>query len=98
MELVNVDPEVAHFVDNVLCGDISTPVTGQLALDVMVNPPKPGDPSYDTYTQVRMWSESHTSKHQKLFLNFILDSLSHISESTSPTLKHVALEEQAKKS
>lgn len=52
MELVNMDPEVMHFVDTMLCTDINAPVTGQLALDIMVNPPKPGDPSYDTYTQV----------------------------------------------
>ena len=47
-----MDPDVMLFVDSVLCGDISTPVTGQLALDLMVNPPKPGDPSCDMYTQV----------------------------------------------
>ncbi|XP_026178787.1 alanine aminotransferase 2-like isoform X2 [Mastacembelus armatus] len=51
METVNLDPEVLHFIDTLLCTDINTPVTGQLALDVMVNPPKPGDLSYDTYTQ-----------------------------------------------
>lgn len=47
-----MDPGVMHYVDTMLCTDISTPITGQLALDLMVNPPKPGDPSYDTYTQV----------------------------------------------
>lgn len=47
-----MDPEVMLFVDTMLCTDISTPVTGQLALDLMVNPPKPGDPSCDMYTQV----------------------------------------------
>ncbi|KAM4547896.1 alanine aminotransferase 2 [Odontesthes bonariensis] len=51
METVNMDPEVMHFVDTMLCTDISTPVTGQLALDLVLNPPKPGDPSYDTHTQ-----------------------------------------------
>lgn len=48
-----MDPEVMYFFDNTLCGDISTPVTGQLALDLMVIPPQPGEPSYDTYIQVR---------------------------------------------
>lgn len=71
MELVNMDPQVMHFVDTVLCADISTPVTGQLALDLMVNPPKPGDPSYDTYTQVthlhslKIIEESKQSKEYK---------------------------------
>uniref|UniRef100_A0A8C6V202 alanine transaminase n=1 Tax=Neogobius melanostomus TaxID=47308 RepID=A0A8C6V202_9GOBI len=51
MELVNIEPGVTHFVDTMLCTDISTPVTGQLAIDVMINPPKPGDSSYHTYTK-----------------------------------------------
>ncbi|XP_028260433.1 alanine aminotransferase 2-like [Parambassis ranga] len=51
MEVVNMDPEVMHFVDTMLCTDISTPVTGQLALDLMLNPPRPGDASSDAYTQ-----------------------------------------------
>uniref|UniRef100_A0A3B4AR43 alanine transaminase n=1 Tax=Periophthalmus magnuspinnatus TaxID=409849 RepID=A0A3B4AR43_9GOBI len=53
MELVNIDPRVMHFVDTMLCTDISTPVMGQLALDLMVKPPKPGDASYHTYTEVQ---------------------------------------------
>lgn len=53
MEVVNMDPEVKQVIDNMLCTYITTPVTGQLALELMVNPPKAGDPSYDTYTQVR---------------------------------------------
>lgn len=48
-----MDPEVIYYFDNTLCGDISTPVTGQLGLDLMVNPPQSGDPSYHTYMQVR---------------------------------------------
>ncbi|XP_024919946.1 alanine aminotransferase 2-like isoform X2 [Cynoglossus semilaevis] len=51
METINIDPEVIHYIEILLCFDISTPVTGQLALDLMVNPPKPGDQSYDTYIQ-----------------------------------------------
>ncbi|XP_034438142.1 alanine aminotransferase 1-like [Hippoglossus hippoglossus] len=51
MEAVNMDPEVTRYVHVMLCFDISAPVTGQLALDLMVDPPKPGDASYDTYTQ-----------------------------------------------
>ncbi|KAM4629870.1 alanine aminotransferase 2-like [Polymixia lowei] len=51
MELVNMDPAVMRFAETMLCTDISTPVIGQLALELMVSPPKPGDASYDTYTQ-----------------------------------------------
>lgn len=56
-----MDPEVMHFADTMLCTDINTPVTGQLALDLMINPPTPGDASYDTYTQVRRRQEQLTS-------------------------------------
>ncbi|XP_010777256.1 alanine aminotransferase 2-like isoform X2 [Notothenia coriiceps] len=66
MELVNMDPEVTHFVDTMLCTDISSPVTGQLALDLMVNPPRPGDPSNDTYTQATL-SQNAQQAHE--FLN-----------------------------
>ncbi|XP_069579214.1 alanine aminotransferase 2-like, partial [Brachyistius frenatus] len=49
MEVVNMDPQVMHFVETSLCTDISAPVTGQLALDLTLRPPKPGDASYDAY-------------------------------------------------
>ncbi|KAJ0032604.1 hypothetical protein NQD34_002685 [Periophthalmus magnuspinnatus] len=58
MELVNIDPRVMHFVDTMLCTDISTPVMGQLALDLMVKPPKPGDASYHTYTEEKKHVEN----------------------------------------
>lgn len=53
MEVVNMDSGVMHFVDTMLCTDINAPVTGQLALDLMLSPPKLGDPSYKTFAQVR---------------------------------------------
>lgn len=34
--------------------DSSAPVLGQIALDVMANPPQPGDPSYPLYHTVRL--------------------------------------------
>ncbi|XP_017579250.1 alanine aminotransferase 2-like [Pygocentrus nattereri] len=51
MELVNVDESVMLFAEALLCGDISTPITGQIALNVMADPPKPGDPSHCLYKQ-----------------------------------------------
>lgn len=62
--MVNMDPEVRHVVNIMLDTDICAPVIGQLALDIMVNPPKPGDPSYDTYTQVtHLQHLSQLTKH-----------------------------------
>uniref|UniRef100_A0A672G368 alanine transaminase n=1 Tax=Salarias fasciatus TaxID=181472 RepID=A0A672G368_SALFA len=51
IETFNMDPKMKYYLDVILCGDISTPVTGQLALDLMLNPPTPGDASYDTHMQ-----------------------------------------------
>ncbi|KAL2115908.1 hypothetical protein VTJ04DRAFT_10163 [Mycothermus thermophilus] len=48
-ELVGFDPQVQQeiykFVSIMLCA----PVIGQCLVDLMVNPPKPGDPSYEQY-------------------------------------------------
>ncbi|KAL0165274.1 hypothetical protein M9458_041027, partial [Cirrhinus mrigala] len=51
MELVNVDEAVILYTEVLLTGDLSPPVIGQIALDVMVDPPRPGEPSYSLYTQ-----------------------------------------------
>ncbi|XP_053179034.1 alanine aminotransferase 1-like [Scomber japonicus] len=71
MEVVNMDPEVMLFTDTVLCADISTPVIGQLALDLMVDPPKPGDPSWDSYTQeihlIRTTLSQNAQRAQQFF-------------------------------
>ncbi|KAK4111392.1 PLP-dependent transferase [Canariomyces notabilis] len=48
-ELVNFDPavqaEIYKFVSIMLCA----PVIGQCLVELMVNPPKPGEPSYELY-------------------------------------------------
>ncbi|XP_067274384.1 alanine aminotransferase 2 [Pseudorasbora parva] len=51
MELVNVDPAIMLYTEVLLTGDLCPPVIGQIALDVMADPPRPGDPSYTLYTQ-----------------------------------------------
>ncbi|XP_035508693.1 alanine aminotransferase 2-like [Morone saxatilis] len=50
MEVINMDPAVNNYLRS-MQGSSSPPVLPQLALEVMVNPPSPGDPSYETYTQ-----------------------------------------------
>ncbi|KAM6938142.1 alanine aminotransferase 2-like [Lycodopsis pacificus] len=71
MELVNIDPEVMHFVDTMLCTSISTPVTGQLALDLMFNPPQPGDLSFDTYTQEILLTRATLSQNAQRAQEFL---------------------------
>ncbi|KAG9328350.1 hypothetical protein JZ751_014481 [Albula glossodonta] len=51
LELINIEPAVLHFAEMLLCMDISAPVTGQIALDIMVDPPRPGDPSYVKFAE-----------------------------------------------
>lgn len=53
VELVNLDPAVMKYAYTIFSTDICAPVTGQLALELMANPPRPGDPSYPVYAQVR---------------------------------------------
>ncbi|XP_062419465.1 alanine aminotransferase 1-like [Pungitius pungitius] len=73
IELVNIDPEVMHFVDTMLCTDISTPVTGQLALDLMVDPPRPGDLSFDTYSQEILLTRAVLSQNAQRAQEFLND-------------------------
>lgn len=48
MELVNLDPDVMKHIYTLFSKDCA-PVTGQIALSLMANPPQPGDPSYPVY-------------------------------------------------
>ncbi|CAL8280239.1 unnamed protein product [Lota lota] len=50
MEVVNMDPLVKKYF-NRLISLLTTPIIGQLALDVMLNPLQPGDPSYAQYEE-----------------------------------------------
>lgn len=46
-----MDPAVKTYLRNMQATS-TPPVLPQLALEVMVNPPSLGDPSYETYTNV----------------------------------------------
>ncbi|XP_074507556.1 alanine aminotransferase 2-like [Sebastes fasciatus] len=49
VELVNLDPAVMKHIYKLFSKDSCAPVLGQFALDLMMNPPQPGDPSYPLY-------------------------------------------------
>uniref|UniRef100_A0A667Z7M9 alanine transaminase n=1 Tax=Myripristis murdjan TaxID=586833 RepID=A0A667Z7M9_9TELE len=51
LEVINMDPAVMVFLKSLQIG--SPAVLGQLAMEIMINPPKHEDPSYETYAQVR---------------------------------------------
>jgi alanine transaminase len=48
-ECTNIDPDVKALLYKVASVSLCPPVSGQLMVELMVNPPKPGDPSYALY-------------------------------------------------
>ncbi|KAM9845015.1 alanine aminotransferase 2 [Aulostomus maculatus] len=51
VELINLDPVVMKYIRTLFSKDTCSAVTGQFALDLMVKPPEPGDPSYPLYQE-----------------------------------------------
>lgn len=52
MELVNFDPAVMDYIRKLFNIESCTVVAGQLALDLMADPPKSGDPSFPIFSEV----------------------------------------------
>ncbi|XP_034744079.1 alanine aminotransferase 2-like [Etheostoma cragini] len=50
VELVNLDPAVMKYIYKLFSTNACAPVLGQFALDLMMKPPQPGDPSYPIYS------------------------------------------------
>lgn len=57
MEVINIDPAVKKY----LTVASSASVLPQLALELSINPPRPEDSSYNSYTQVRGLSYGNVS-------------------------------------
>ncbi|KAK0051536.1 alanine aminotransferase 2 [Biomphalaria pfeifferi] len=51
VEVINMDPAVKAMLTKAISAKLCSAVTGQAALDVVVNPPKPGEPSYPLFKQ-----------------------------------------------
>ncbi|KAI4898247.1 hypothetical protein NFI96_030538 [Prochilodus magdalenae] len=56
MEVVNLDPDVKFQLTKLVSVRLCPPVPGQALLDLVVNPPQPDEPSYETFIKER----SHT--------------------------------------
>ncbi|RAL62645.1 hypothetical protein DID88_004490 [Monilinia fructigena] len=50
-EICGFDPEVVEQIYKFVSISLCAPVIGQCIVELMVNPPKPGEPSYDLYKQ-----------------------------------------------
>ncbi|XP_044056151.1 alanine aminotransferase 2-like [Siniperca chuatsi] len=72
MELINMDPAVNNYLRNMQATS-SPPVLPQLALEVMVNPPSPGHPSYKTYTQEILHTLTTLSQNAQRACEFLND-------------------------
>ncbi|KAI7797364.1 putative alanine aminotransferase 1, partial [Triplophysa rosa] len=53
MEVVNLDPDVKAQLTKLVSVRLCPPVPGQALLDVVVNPPQPHEPSYNTFIKER---------------------------------------------
>jgi aspartate/methionine/tyrosine aminotransferase len=51
MELMNFLPDVVEQIYKTVSVELCSNVPGQVAVDLMCNPPKPGDPSYPLWEQ-----------------------------------------------
>uniref|UniRef100_A0A158QJJ4 Aminotran_1_2 domain-containing protein n=1 Tax=Rodentolepis nana TaxID=102285 RepID=A0A158QJJ4_RODNA len=65
-ELVNFDPDVRAQLYKCLSARLCPPVLGQLAMNVVVNPPKPGEPSYEKFCREKSNVLSDLAKKAKL--------------------------------
>merc|ERR1712181_52237 len=49
-EVLNMDPEVMAMLQKSISAKLCPTVIGQACMDVVVNPPKPGDPNHDSWS------------------------------------------------
>jgi len=52
LEVLNLSEEVHYQLNKLQSANLGSNVTGQIVMDCVVNPPKPGDASYNTFMKV----------------------------------------------
>ncbi|XP_031138343.1 alanine aminotransferase 2-like [Sander lucioperca] len=72
MEVINMDPAVNKYLRS-MQDSSSPPVLPQLALEIMVNPPTPGQPSYKMYSQEILHSQTTLSQNAQRACEFLND-------------------------
>lgn len=53
MEIINLDEEVRAQLTKLVSVRLCPPVPGQALMDLVVNPPQIGEPSYDKFSKVQ---------------------------------------------
>ncbi|XP_028283106.1 alanine aminotransferase 2-like isoform X2 [Parambassis ranga] len=66
MEIINMDEEVKAQLTKLLSVRLCPPVPGQALMDLVVNPPRPGEPSYDSFIKERTATLSALAEKAKL--------------------------------
>ncbi|XP_061879650.1 alanine aminotransferase 2-like isoform X1 [Entelurus aequoreus] len=66
MEIINMDNEVKAQLTKLVSVRLCPPVPGQVLMDLVVNPPRPGEPSYDRFLKERTSTLSALAEKAKL--------------------------------
>uniref|UniRef100_A0A669C4A0 Alanine aminotransferase 1 n=1 Tax=Oreochromis niloticus TaxID=8128 RepID=A0A669C4A0_ORENI len=66
MEIINMDDEVKDQLTKLLSVRLCPPVPGQALMDLVVNPPQPGEPSYGSFIKERTATLSALAEKAKL--------------------------------
>ncbi|XP_061588497.1 alanine aminotransferase 2-like isoform X1 [Cololabis saira] len=66
MEIINLDNEVKAQLSKLLSVRLCPPVPGQALMDLVVNPPQPGEPSYELFIKERTATLSALAEKAKL--------------------------------
>ncbi|XP_069548346.1 alanine aminotransferase 2-like isoform X1 [Brachyistius frenatus] len=66
MEIINMDDEVKAQLTKLVSVRLCPPVPGQALMDLVVNPPQPGEPSYDRFIKERTATLSALAEKAKL--------------------------------
>ncbi|XP_067107475.1 alanine aminotransferase 2-like [Osmerus mordax] len=66
MEVINLDPEVKVQLTKLVSVRLCPPVPGQALLDLVVNPPQPGEPSHATFIKERTATLDDLAEKAKL--------------------------------
>lgn len=80
MEIINMDDEVKAQLTKLLSVRLCPPVPGQALMDLVVNPPQPGEPSYERFIKVNGWPSLFMNTVWHIINNTLQSNLSlHIS-------------------
>ncbi|GAB6027581.1 hypothetical protein CHUAL_001824 [Chamberlinius hualienensis] len=65
-EVINLDPQVQAMLNKSISAKLCPTVLGQATLETVVNPPKPGEPSYELFTKEKNAVLNELKKRAKL--------------------------------